>query len=100
MAPATPASPLPREQLQPRRTLGLVAGVIVQIVLGKLVVDKLLSPPWVMSHFLVSMVLLANALVLCRRAAQPDVGFGFTDSTTFGLSIVVAPLCFAGVAAV
>jgi heme a synthase len=56
-------------------SLGLVAGVIVQIVLGKLVVDKLLSPTWVMSHFLVSMVLLANALVLCRRAAQPDDGF-------------------------
>ncbi len=65
----------------PRRTdlvllsLGLVVGVVVQIVLGKLVVEKLLSPPWVMSHFLVSMVLLANALVLCRRAAQPDAGF-------------------------
>jgi cytochrome c oxidase assembly protein subunit 15 len=56
-------------------SLGLVAGVIVQIVLGKLVVEKLLSPPWVMSHFLVSMVLLANALVLCRRAAQPDAAF-------------------------
>jgi cytochrome c oxidase assembly protein subunit 15 len=62
----------------PRRTdllllsLGLVVGVIVQIVLGKLVVEKLLSPPWVMSHFLVSMLLLANALVLCRRATQPD----------------------------
>ena len=56
-------------------SLGLVAGVIVQIVLGKLVVEKLLSPTWVMSHFLVSMVLLANALVLCRRAAQPDDGF-------------------------
>jgi heme a synthase len=53
-------------------SLGLVVGVIVQIVLGKLVVEKLLSPAWVMSHFLVSMVLLANALILCRRAAQPD----------------------------
>jgi heme a synthase len=56
-------------------SLGLVAGVIVQIVLGKLVVEKLLSPPWVMSHFLVSMLLLANALVLCRRAGQPDDAF-------------------------
>jgi heme a synthase len=56
-------------------SLGLVAGVIVQIVLGKLVVEKLLSPTWVMSHFLVSMVLLANALVLCRRAGQPDEAF-------------------------
>jgi heme a synthase len=56
-------------------SLGLVAGVVVQIILGKLVVEKLLSPPWVMSHFLVSMVLLANALVLCRRASQPDAAF-------------------------
>ena len=56
-------------------SLGLVAGVLVQIVLGKLVVEKLLSPPWVMSHFLVSMLLLANALVLCRRAGQPDDAF-------------------------
>jgi heme a synthase len=53
-------------------SLGLVVGVIVQIVLGKLVVEELLSPPWVMSHFLVSMLLLANALVLCKRAAVPD----------------------------
>jgi heme a synthase len=56
-------------------SLGLVGGVIVQIILGKLVVDNLLSPPWVMSHFLVSMVLLANALVLCRRAGQSPVSF-------------------------
>jgi cytochrome c oxidase assembly protein subunit 15 len=56
-------------------SLGLVAGVVVQIILGKLVVEKLLSPAWVMSHFLVSMVLLANALVLHRRAGQPDAGF-------------------------
>ena len=56
-------------------SVGLVAGVIVQIALGAFVVEKLLSPPWVMSHFLVSMLLLANALVLCRRAAQPDTGF-------------------------
>src|SRR5205807_8066002 len=28
-----------------------------------------------MSHFLVSMLLLANALVLCRRAALPDAAF-------------------------
>jgi heme a synthase len=63
---------IPRRRDLVLLSLGLVAGVIVQIVLGKLVVDKLLSPPWVMSHFLVSMVLLANALVLCRRAGQPD----------------------------
>lgn len=53
-------------------SVGLVVGVIAQIMLGKLVVEELLSPPWVMSHFLVSMLLLADALVLCKRAAIPD----------------------------
>lgn len=52
-------------------SLGLVVGVIAQIVLGALVVDELLAPPWVMGHFLVSMLLLANAIVLVRRAGQP-----------------------------
>ncbi|MDQ6852541.1 MAG: COX15/CtaA family protein [Actinomycetota bacterium] len=65
----------PRRRDHVLLSLGLVVGVIVQIILGKLVVEKLLSPTWVMSHFLVSMLLLANALVLCRRAAQPDDAF-------------------------
>jgi cytochrome c oxidase assembly protein subunit 15 len=69
-------------------SLGLVAGVVVQIVLGKLVVEKLLSPPWVMSHFLVSMVLLANALVLCRRAAQPDAAFARRSEPIVALSVL------------
>lgn len=76
---------MPRRRDLVLLSLGLVAGVIVQIVLGKLVVEKLLSPPWVMSHFLVSMALLANALVLCRRAAQPD------DAFTRPAAPVVAP---------
>jgi cytochrome c oxidase assembly protein subunit 15 len=69
-------------------SLGLVAGVIVQIVLGKLVVEKLLSPPWVMGHFLVSMVLLANALVLSRRAGQPDAAFAHRPVPVAAPSVV------------
>jgi cytochrome c oxidase assembly protein subunit 15 len=53
-------------------SLGLVAGVIAQIVLGGLVVIYGLSPPWVMAHFLVSMLLVADAVVLHHRAALPD----------------------------
>ena len=53
-------------------SLGLVAGVIAQIVLGGLVVVYGLSPPWVMAHFLVSMLLVADAVVLHDRAALPD----------------------------
>jgi cytochrome c oxidase assembly protein subunit 15 len=53
---------------------GLVAGVIGQIVLGGLTVLFHLDPRLVMSHFLLSMVILADAVVLHHRAAQPDDG--------------------------
>jgi heme a synthase len=53
-------------------SLGLVAGVIGQIVLGGLVVLFHLWPPLVMGHFVLSMVLLWNATVLHHRARQPD----------------------------
>ncbi len=51
---------------------GLVVGVIAQALLGALVVKKLLDPPFVMGHFLLSALLLANALVLVWRAGIPD----------------------------
>jgi cytochrome c oxidase assembly protein subunit 15 len=53
-------------------SFGLVVGVLAQIVLGGLTVIYGLSPPWVMSHFLLSMVLLADAVVLHVRASRPD----------------------------
>ncbi len=65
---------------QPRRrdltwlSLGLVAGVLGQIVLGGLTVLFELKPGFVMAHFLLSMVLLANAVVLHDRAGRPDDG--------------------------
>ena len=52
-------------------SLGLVAGVIGQIVLGGLTVLFELRPGFVMAHFLLSMVLLANAVVLHHRAGRP-----------------------------
>jgi cytochrome c oxidase assembly protein subunit 15 len=54
-------------------SVGLVAGVFAQAVLGGLVVIFELRPEFVMSHFLLSMVLLTNAIVLVRRAGEPDV---------------------------
>jgi cytochrome c oxidase assembly protein subunit 15 len=51
---------------------GLVAGVFAQAVLGGLTVLFDLKPGFVMAHFLVSIVLLTNAIVLYRRAGQPD----------------------------
>lgn len=53
-------------------SLGLVAGVLGQIVLGGITVLVDLSPPFVMGHFLLSMVLVANALVLHHRAKLED----------------------------
>jgi cytochrome c oxidase assembly protein subunit 15 len=53
-------------------SLGLVAGVAGQAVLGGLTVLFHLKPQFVMAHFLLSLVLLTNALVLHRRAGQPD----------------------------
>ena len=52
-------------------SLGLVAGVLGQIVLGGLTVLFDLKPGFVMAHFLLSMVLLANAVVLHERAGRP-----------------------------
>jgi cytochrome c oxidase assembly protein subunit 15 len=61
-------------RLTPRRTdliwasWGLVTGVVGQIVLGAITVRTHLSPPIVMAHFLLSMVLIANAVVLVHRS--------------------------------
>jgi cytochrome c oxidase assembly protein subunit 15 len=52
--------------------VGLVLGVIAQALLGALVVQELLDPPFVMGHFLLSTVLLADALVLVWRAGVAD----------------------------
>ena len=53
-------------------SLGLVAGVIGQIVLGGLTVLFDLAPPFVIGHFVVSMLLIADAVVLHHRAGEPD----------------------------
>jgi cytochrome c oxidase assembly protein subunit 15 len=60
----------------PRRDLtalavGLVVGVAAQAVLGGLVVWYGLSPWFVMAHFLLSLVLVADAVVLHHRAGSP-----------------------------
>jgi cytochrome c oxidase assembly protein subunit 15 len=64
---------------QPRRrdltwwALGLVAGVIGQIVLGGLTVLFELRPPFVIAHFVLSMVLVWNAVVLHQRGRYASV---------------------------
>jgi heme a synthase len=76
-------------------SIGLVAGVIGQIVLGGLVVIFELSPWLVIGHFLLSMVLVWNAVVLRERAghdgrpARPRVS---PQSVTFGRILVGAAI--------
>ena len=55
-----------RRPILTKLSLGLVAGVIAQVVIGGIVVLTGLNPWANMAHFLVSMILLANALVLHR----------------------------------
>ena len=50
---------------------GLVAGVVAQIVLGGMVVLFDLSPRLVMGHFVLSMIIVWNAVVLHHRASRP-----------------------------
>lgn len=51
---------------------GLVGGVMAQILIGAMVVLLHLSPKTVIAHFLVSMVIVWNAVVLHHRAGIPD----------------------------
>ncbi len=51
---------------------GLVAGVVAQILLGALLIEVELHPISVQGHFLLSMVLVANAVVLVHRAGRSD----------------------------
>jgi cytochrome c oxidase assembly protein subunit 15 len=52
-------------------SVGLLLGIVAQIVLGGLTVIYKLAPPFVMAHFLLSIALLWDALVLHHRAGQP-----------------------------
>jgi heme a synthase len=63
---------VPRRRDLSQLSWGLVAGVIGQIVLGGEAVKHQLAPPFVMGHFLLSMLLLWDAVVLHHRASQPD----------------------------
>jgi cytochrome c oxidase assembly protein subunit 15 len=49
---------------------GLVAGVLGQVILGALTVHFELRPPWVMAHFLLSMLLVLDAAVLHWRSSE------------------------------
>lgn len=93
---------------EPRRrdltllSLGLVAGVVGQIVLGAFTVAFELAPPFVMGHFLLSLVLVANAVVLHERASddEPDgAAVAVVDPLTRRLAAAVLPTLVVAVVA-
>jgi cytochrome c oxidase assembly protein subunit 15 len=53
---------------------GLVAGVAAQALLGGLVVVLHVAPLAVAGHYLLSAVLIANAVILHHKAGEPDDG--------------------------
>lgn len=63
---------VPRRRDLTQLSLGLVAGVIGQVVLGGIVVLTELHPAANQGHFVLSMILVANAVVLVKRAGEPD----------------------------
>jgi cytochrome c oxidase assembly protein subunit 15 len=66
----------PRRDDLVRLSWGLVAGVFANALLGMLVVMLDLSPVSVIGHFLLSLLLLWDGVVLHHRAGAPDVEDG------------------------
>jgi heme a synthase len=79
---------------------GLVIGVLAQVVLGGIVVMTGLHPLANLGHFGLSMVLVANALVLVRRSSEPDDGVSVStvDRTQFRLIRAIGVLATAAIA--
>ena len=77
---------VPRRPDLTRWSWGLVAGVFAQIIIGGLVVREHLPPSLVILHFLASMVLVWNAMVVHHHASIPDdayaAGLSEADPTT------------------
>lgn len=61
----------PRRRDLTRLSVGLVIGVLAQVVLGGITVLVDLHPVAVQAHLLLSMALVANAVVLVSRAGMP-----------------------------
>jgi heme a synthase len=53
-------------------SLGLVVGLVGQIVLGAFTVEYDLAPPLVMGHLILSLLLVTNGVVLHHLAGRPD----------------------------
>ena len=70
-----------------RLAWGLVIGVLAQIIIGGIVVLTGLNPYANMAHFLVSLVLVANAFVLYRRSGDQPATYFRTGPVRIVMSI-------------
>jgi len=65
---------VPRRPALVKLSLGLVAGVVAQAVLGGITVRVDLHPLAVQGHMLLSLILVTLAVILVQRAGEPDDG--------------------------
>jgi heme a synthase len=77
-------------------SLWIAAITALQVAIGAITVRMDLSPPIVMTHFLLSMVLIALAVVLHHRASTLDVTTTPTAAHAPGAGRLVGPLLLAG----
>jgi heme a synthase len=89
---------VPRRRDLTLLSLGLVAGVVGQIVLGGVTVLVDLHPVAVQGHLLLSMILVGTAVVLVHRAGEPDDGARTTVVTGGSSTMVWALATATGVA--
>ena len=68
-------------------SLGLVGGLVAEIVLGGVTVEHHLAPGYVTAHFGLAVVFLADAVVLHHRAGLPER----PHPTRAGRSVVTGP---------
>ncbi len=90
----------PRRRDLVRLSLGLVAGVVGQIVLGGITVLTGLHPVAVQSHFLLSLAIVACAVILHWRAGrEPDRPRGRVPGPVLNLSRLTLALLLPAIAA-
>ena len=51
-------------------SMGMVGGLVAQVILGGITVLEKLAPPFVMAHFILSLVVVLDALVLYYRSSN------------------------------
>lgn len=61
--------------------VGLVVGILAEVVLGGETVLHKLAPQYVMAHFLLAVALLVDAVLLYHRSGQPELATAAPDGS-------------------